>query len=288
MSQPIITVLGATGTQGGAVARALLARGFAVRAVTRSPKSPRARALAEVGAELVTGDLGDRESIERAFRGAAGAYVVTEFFKNGIASEIEHGKRAADVAKAVGLPHLVFASVASADRGTGVPHFDSKWQIEQHIAALGIAATILRPTLFMEDLTEKQYVPPANWGMLKKIVGERPILWVAAEDIAAAACVVFADPARYAGTTLELAGDRRTIGEARAVFERVDGKRPRSLAMPRWLFGRLVSRELLTMWEWLASNDFAGDVAATRTLLPGALDLESWLRRKRGAAVRLG
>lgn len=284
MSEQVITVLGVTGTQGGAVARALRRSGKAVRGVTRKPGAPAARALEALGVEIVAGDLEDRASLERAFTGAAGAYVVTDFFKNGIAAEIAHGKRAADAAAAVGLPHFVYASTASADRATGVPHFASKWEIEQHIAALGIPATILRPTLFMEDLTEKKYVPPANWGMLARIVRDRPLKWIAVDDLAAAAAVVLSRPGDFIGKTIALAGDERPIGEARDIFERVDGKRPRRLAMPRWLFRRLVSRELVAMWEWLAEHSYDADVEATRRLLPGTLDLEAWLRRKRAAS----
>src|SRR5882724_3364360 len=186
-----IVVLGITGSQGGATARALLGRGARVRGLTRRPDSPRAQALAALGVEMMRGDLEDASSLERAFEGADGVYAVTDFFRNGIDAEIAHGKRIADVCKAKGIPHLVYASVPAAERATSVPHFASKWAVEQHIRAIGQPATMICPTLFMEDLTEKQYVPPANWGMLRKIVGaDRPILWVSVEDIGAVAATV--------------------------------------------------------------------------------------------------
>jgi uncharacterized protein YbjT (DUF2867 family) len=231
---------------------------------------------------MVHGDLEDASSLARVFDGADGVYGVTDFFKNGIEAEIAHGKRIADVCKAKGVPHLVYASVASADRATGVAHFASKWAIEQHIRAIGQPATMLCPTLFMEDLTEKQYVPAANWGMLRKLVGaDRPILWVSVEDIGATAAAVFFDRDRFLGQRVPLAGDRRSIADARRIFEEVDGKRPFAMAMPTWLFRRLVSQELVLMWQWLAREDFDADVEATRRVLPGVHDMASWLREKR-------
>lgn len=277
-----IVVTGITGSQGGATARALLRRGAKVRGLTRKPDSPRARALSALGVEMVRGDLDDATSLEHAFDGADGVYGVTDFFKNGIDAEIAHGKRIADVCKKMGVPHLVYASVASADRATGVPHFASKWAIEQHIRAIGQPATMLCPTLFMEDLTEKQYVPPANWGMLRKLVGaDRPIFWVSVDDIGAVAAAIFYHRERFLGQRVPLAGDRRSIDEARCVFEEIDGKAPFAMAMPAWLFRRLVSRELVLMWEWLARDEFDADVEATRRTLPEIRDMASWLREKR-------
>ncbi len=280
-----IVITGATGSQGGATARALVRAGARVRGLTRNTDTPKAKALAALGVELVRGDLDDPASLASAFEGADGVYGVTDFFTNGIAGEITHGKRIADVAKEKKVPHLVFASVASADRAPSIPHFASKVEIEKHIAAIGQPATILGPTIFMEDLTEKKYVPPANWGMFRKIVGpDRPIHWIGVDDIGAIAAKVFFDRERFVGKKLAIATDRRSITEARSVFEAVDGKRPFAFAMPTWMFSRLVSDDLVKMWTWMASHEFDADVEATRKLLPEARDMTAWLRAKRGRA----
>lgn len=205
----LCAVTGATGTQGGAVARALLARGVRVRAVTRQPDGAAARALTALGAEAVRADMNDAESLAHAFEGADAVYAVTDFFKNGIDGEIRHGKAMADAARAGGVRHLVVASVASADRAASVPHFASKRD-----------------------------------------------------------------------RTVTLAGDVRSIGEARAIFERVNGKRPFALAIPNAIFRAFVSRELLAMWEWLARETMDGSVEQTRALVPGALGMEEWLRAR--------
>lgn len=282
-----IVVTGATGAQGGAVVRHLLGAGNTVRALTRKPEGAAAKALAALGATVVRGDLGDRDSLVRAFTGADGVYAVTEFFKNGIPAEIEQGKRMADVAKEVGVGHFVLASVAFPTGTSGVPHFDSKREIERHVESLGIRYTFLRPSLFMEDLTEKQYVPPGTWGMTPKLVGrDRPIRWIATDDIGAAAARIFAEPERFAGRSVSLAGDELSIGQARELFRKTNGKTPLALPMPTWLFRRLVSEELVVMWQWLAEHEFDASVAETRELLPGVRTMETWLREKRDAAAR--
>ena len=134
MNTKIILVTGATGQQGGAVARHLLKQpGFAVRALTRDSAKPAARALAQAGAEVVRGDLDDPASVRRALEGAWGVFSVQNFMETGYEGEIRQGKALADAAKAAGVQHFVYTSVVSADRKTGLPHFESKWQIEQHI-----------------------------------------------------------------------------------------------------------------------------------------------------------
>jgi uncharacterized protein YbjT (DUF2867 family) len=130
-----VFVTGATGPHGGAVARALLAASRGVRARTRNPTSGRATELAALGAELVEGDLLDPAALTDAMRGVGVACAVTTPSGDGPAAEIEQGEQIIAAASAAGLPWLVLASVASADRATGVPHCDSKRQIEQKLEA---------------------------------------------------------------------------------------------------------------------------------------------------------
>jgi uncharacterized protein YbjT (DUF2867 family) len=276
-----ILVIGATGTQGGTVARRLLEAGRKVRGLTRDPKSKSALALAAKGVELFEGDLDKPELVEAAMRGVDGVYLVTDFFKNGIAGEIRHGKLVADLCKKLEIRHLVHSSVNGADRKSGVHHFDSKGEIEEHIRALGIPATFLRPAVFMEDLTDKKYVPPASWGMMPKLVGaDRPVKWVSVQDIGIAAATVFTNREAWLGKAVPLVGDEKSIAEARAIFTRVNGKKPFALPMPTFLFRRFISKDLVLMWEWLAKNSMDGDVATTRSVVPAPLDMETWLRAR--------
>src|SRR5689334_10638749 len=145
-----VVVTGSTGKQGGAVARSLLERGHKVRAVTRDPNSSQAKSLANAGATLVAASLEDTSAIAKALEGATSLFAMTTP-SGGTDSETRQGVAAADAAKAAGV-HLVFTSVGSANRQTGVPHFDSKYEVEKHIAKVGVRATILAPVFFMENL----------------------------------------------------------------------------------------------------------------------------------------
>jgi len=284
---PEILVVGVTGSQGRAVARNLLGSGMRVRGLTRNPGSSSAGRLASAGVTLVQGDLDVPSSVDSAMRGVHGVYLVTEFFKNGVAGEVRHGKLVADLCASLRVAHLVHASVSAADRRTGVPHFESKGEIERHIRSLGIPATFLRPTIFMEDLTEKQYVPPATWGMMPKLVGpDRPVKWISVDDIGAAAAAVFSRRDEFLGEAVPLVGDEKSMSQARDVFARITGRRPLALPMPTFLFRRLVSEELVLMWRWMAASSMDGDVATTRALIPGVKDLESWLRARGSGRAR--
>src|SRR5258708_23986849 len=146
-----VVVTGSTGKQGGAVARALLERGHKVRAVTRDPNSRQAESLANAGATLVAASLEDTAAITKALEGATSLFAMTTPYEGGTQAETRQGISAADAAKAAGV-HLVFTSAGSANRQTGIPHFDSKYEVEEHIAKIGVRATVLAPVYFMENL----------------------------------------------------------------------------------------------------------------------------------------
>jgi len=153
MNDKVIAVNGATGQQGGAVARKLLTEGWKVCALTRNEDKPAAQELASLGAEIVPGDMENRAELDSAFQGAYGVFSVQNFWlpNVGYEGEIRQGKNVADSAKAARVQHLVYSSVGSAHRGMGQKHFESKWRIEQYIHSLGIPYTILRPVAFMDN-----------------------------------------------------------------------------------------------------------------------------------------
>src|ERR1700732_4189778 len=146
-----VVVTGATGQQGGAVVKNLLERGHEVRAVTRGTDSAKARVLANAGVTLVRASLEDTAALTKALEGATSLFAMTTPFEGGPQAETQQGISAADAAKAAGV-HLVFTSAGSANRQTGIPHFDSKYDVEQHIAKIGVRATVLAPVYFMENL----------------------------------------------------------------------------------------------------------------------------------------
>ena len=190
MNDKIIAVTGATGQQGGAVARRLRADGWKVRGLTRDADKPAAKELASLGVEIVPGDMENRSELEAAFDGAYGAFSVQNFWlpNVGFEGEIRQGKNVADAAKAAGVKHLVFSSVGAAHRGAGQKHFESKWIIEQYIHALGVPYTILRPAAFMENYewSRPQILNGTYAG--RGFRPEKGVQSIAVEDIAVFAC----------------------------------------------------------------------------------------------------
>src|SRR5512145_2351923 len=212
MNNKIIAVTGATGQQGGAVARKLLADGWNVRALTRDLNKPAAQALASAGAELIAGDMDSRSDLDAAFKGVYGVFSVQNFWlpNVGFEGEIRQGRNVADAAKAAGVQHLVYSSVGAARRGMGQKHFESKWIIEQHIHSLDMPYTILRPAAFFENFNwERAAILNGTFNALG-LRAEKERQLIAVEDVGVFAALAFANPDQYIGKTIELAGDELT------------------------------------------------------------------------------
>ncbi len=282
MSDKLIAVTGATGQQGGAVARKLLAEGWKVRGLTRDPNKQAAKELAALGAEMVPGDMDKRSELDAAFKGASGVFSVQNFWlpNVGFEAEIKQGKNVADSAKAAGIQHLVYSSVGAAHRGAGQKHFESKWIIEQYIHKLGVPYTILRPAAFMENF---------NWSRAQILNGvyvgrglrpEKTVQTVAVEDIAVFAALAFADPKQFIGKTIELSGDEETESQTAETFARVIG-RPVALEKPIPGAGRgaRTGEEMKAMFAFFNGEGYDADITALRKIHPGLITLEQWLRK---------
>jgi uncharacterized protein YbjT (DUF2867 family) len=259
----MILVTGATGKQGGAVTRQLLSRGVKVRALVRDRRKPSAQVLAGQGVELVRGDLEDRASIEKALEGVSGVYSVQTFFEKGVESEASQGIALADAAKAAGVEHFVYSSVGGADGNTSIPHFESKWRVEEHIRKLGLPSTILRPVFFME-----------NWGYQRDaILGgvltmpldpDRKLAQIAVEDIGVFAAIAFADPGKWIGRAVVLAGDDLSMLETARVFSEVLGRPVQYVQAPWERVRETQGEELTLMYKWFNTMGFNVDIAALR------------------------
>src|SRR5262249_13671550 len=270
-----VLVIGATGRQGGASARRLLERGWAVRALVRDPAAPAARALAERGAALVQGDLDDRASVERALAGAYGGHGVRAYPPQDPAREVRQGTTVVDAARAAGVGHLVYSSAAGADRRIGIPETDSKWTIEEHVRSSGVPATILRPVYFMDNLDfMRPWILGGTWSM--PLPASRSLQLIAADDIGAFAALAFERPGELVGRALEIAGDELTMLGIAETLERVTGRTVHFAEMPIEQ-ARGFDANLATLCEWLRTHGFAADITALRALRPELLTLEAWL-----------
>lgn len=281
MSQRLIAITGVTGSQGGAAARHLMQNGWRVRGLTRDRTSAGAQKAASRGIELVEGNMSDAASLDRLLDGAHGVYAVTDFFRNGLEKEVQQGRAVAEAAARARVTHFVFPSLALSERNTGIPYFEAKAAIERHIASLALPATILRISIFMEDLVDAKYAPPIWWGTVRRTVGpDKRLFWIAVDDVGAIVAKVFAEPASYVGRALMLAGDFKSFNEAREIFKRVTGKKPLAIPAPLWLCRRLPVKDLVPMWQWLGKNPVAGDMTAVRELHPQIKDMEAWLKAR--------
>ncbi|WP_248926991.1 NmrA/HSCARG family protein [Paenibacillus hamazuiensis] len=276
-----ILVLGATGQQGGAAARQLLADGWHVRAFTRDAYSEAARALAEAGAELAAGDMEDRASLEAAMRDAYGVFSVQppEWAPNAAADarEIRMGKNAADAAKAAGVRHFVYSSVGGADRQARFRSL-AKWEIEEYLRELRLPATILRPSGFMENYADPR--SGIQHGTLAEpTLPDVPVKLISVDDIGVFVRLAFAHPDEFLGKTLEIAGDAVTPPDIAASISRALGRSIRYVPIPIETV-RGQNEVLARLYEWLNGDGYEVDIPALRKLHPNLMSFDAWLERK--------
>ena|SRR5690606_29870837 len=275
-----VLVAGATGQQGGAVVRALLRDGWQVRALVRDPSTPAAEALAGLGARLVPGDLDDPAGLRAAARGAHGVFSVqaSDMAAPAPETEVRQGRNLADAAAAEGMAHLVYSSVAVADRDSGVAHFQTKLEIEAHIAALGVPATVLRPVYFMENWRYAISDEGGERVISTPLDADLSLQMIAVSDIGRIAAAAFADPGTHIGSTVEIAGDERPVADIAALFTATDGVPTRLRQVPMAQV-RSAAVEFAKMYEWLNAHGYGADIPALRSRYPGLTTFSEWVRR---------
>ena len=278
-----VLVLGATGQQGGAVAAALRESGWCVRALVRDPGGESAVELSSKGIDVVRGDLDDPASIRAAMVGVHGVFSVQPSSGQGVAygvtdeQEIRWGKGIADAAAVAGVGHLVYSSVSAVGNGpTGIGHFDSKLAIERHIAGLDLRSTIVRPATFMELLM----LPGMGLdrGCLNFFMRpDRSAQFIAVRDIGTIVAAVFAAPDRFAGRTIEIAGDEMTGAQLGDSLSHASGEPIAYLRFPDdMLEGDAFLGRLVALFD---DGRLAGkaDICALREEFDGLTRFGDWL-----------
>src|SRR2546425_1912360 len=258
----LIVVTGATGKQGGATTRELLAKGHKVRAMTRKPDSPAAREISKLGAEIVAGDLDDAASLERSLAGAWGVFAVQNTWEAGVEREEEQGKRIAEIARRQGVQHYVYSSVASAHRNTGIPRFDNKWRVEEKVRALGLPSyTILRPVFFMENLLLPSFLQGIQQGkLLVALEPETVLQMIAVADIGKYGLWAFENHAALNGRAIDIARDRATMPATAEILSR--GAQHEGKFVPGPIEeGRKVSMGTAPMLEWVDRVGYEAEIA---------------------------
>jgi len=274
-----VVVTGSTGKQGGAVARGLLVRGHQVRAVSRDPNSSQAKLLANAGATLIAASVEDTAAITKALEGATSLFAMTTP-SGGTDAEIRQGIALADTAKAAGV-HLVFTSVGSANRQTGIPHFDSKYEVEKHIAKVGVRATILAPVSFMENIYfVKEQLAKGIYA--SALPPTRTLAQVAVVDIGAVAVRILENAGRFTGKRFDLASDELTGNDTLAILSRVAGHPFSYFQVPLEVVRQRMGEDAVKMYEWFDRAGFTVDRAALRREFPDVAfhDFESWAKTR--------
>ncbi|MDQ8023346.1 MAG: NmrA/HSCARG family protein [Moraxellaceae bacterium] len=309
-SRPVISVIGATGAQGGGLVRALLddpARRFAVRALTRKPDSPAARALAAAGCEVVAADSDDRASLERAFRGSHGVFALTNFWEHfSPQRELAQAGHIAAAARVSGVAHLVWSTledtrlrVPLADprlptlmERYKVPHFDAKGEANGLFREAGVPTTFLHTSFYWDNLIHFGLGPQRNADgelVFTLPMDDAPLPGIAAEDIGACAAAIFQQGGSWIGRSVGIAGEHLTGAQMAAALSRVLPEPVTHSSPSRADYAALGfpgADDLANMFAY--KRDFnlefraARDVTATRALHPDLLDFAGFLRRYAG------
>jgi len=267
-----ILVTGATGKQGGAVLRHLREKGFTVRALTRDPASEKARSLVGHGTEVVRGDLNDPGSLTRALDGVDGVYCVQPASKD----EVQQGNGLIDAIKRTRVSHVVYSSVAGAERKSGIPFFETKYQIEEHLRGTGLHNTILRPAFFMENwLAMRDGIE--NGVLSLPLKPETRLQLIAVDDIGGFAALAFEKPKHWDGRAVELAGDELSMTELAQAFTRMSGREVRYEPAPWDEFEKQAGPELTMMYRWLEDNALQADTSALRQEYSNLTSFDRWL-----------
>jgi uncharacterized protein YbjT (DUF2867 family) len=272
-SERTILVTGATGRQGGAVFRNLRKKGFRLRALVRDPSSSQARQLAEHGEEVFQGSLDDADSLTRAMDGVYGVFSVQPYTAN----EILQGVAVIEAAKRQGVSHFVFSSVGSADEETGIPHFENKARVEEHLRSSGLQYTVVRPVFFMENWLRGFGESIRNGQLQQPLSPTAKLQMIAVDDIGAFAALAFEHPGEWKNRTFSLAGDELSMQQIADAFSRVTAQDVKYVQVSWDQFEKEMGRELTVMYHWFEEKGFHFDIDEVRREYPATHTLDRWL-----------
>ncbi|MDX3227866.1 NmrA/HSCARG family protein [Streptomyces sp. ME19-01-6] len=273
-----VAVSGATGAQGGAAARALLHLGRPVRALTRDPATPAAAELRALGADVVRADFDNEASLTAALTDTAALFAMSTPFGSDLTAEVRQGTALLDAAATVGVRHIVFTSAANADRSTGIPHFESKWRIERHLATLDVPWTVIGPGVFMENYANDWTVQSLREGVFAlPMPPGRPLPVIAARDIGAFAALALSRPAEFARRRIDIASQWRTPEQIAEAIGAASGRDIRYREVPLAV-AESYSGDLAAMFRYFQETGLDVDIDGLRRDYPevGWHTMEKW------------
>ncbi|MDB5540215.1 MAG: NmrA-like family protein [Devosia sp.] len=260
-----VLVTGASGQQGHAVAEALLAGGHKVLAFTRNPDSATIQGLVAKGAEVRIGDFEDGAGFAPAAQGADTAFLMGSPIERGVEAETRQGIVAADAIKAAGVGHLIYSSVGSADRDTGIPHFDSKYGVEKHIAGLGVPFTISAPVTFMDNVVAPWSIESLRKGVLDfPVPGNRNVQFVAVADIGSFVASLVGRREAVFGHRYDIAGDELTGTRQAEILSEAIGRPITYNGIPPAVVRQYQGEDQARMAEWFDAVGYSADIPSLR------------------------
>ena len=254
-----VLVIGATGNQGGAVVQAL-SKEHSIRTLTRNPDSDKAKQLKEQGVEILKGDFSDSNSLLKAVTGVDTVYAMTTPFETGTEAEVKQGIAIADAAKKANVGHFIFGSVASADRKTGIPHFDSKYEVEKHIASLNMPYTISAPAFFMDNHLSPWFLPSLKEGKVKLAMpADCSLQQISVRNIGAFVAALVERREKVFGKRFDIAGDELTGEESAAILSKASGREIKYEGFdPEFM--RKDNEDFAIMFEWFDKVGYSVDI----------------------------
>ncbi|XP_038619089.1 nmrA-like family domain-containing protein 1 isoform X1 [Tachyglossus aculeatus] len=294
----LVVVFGATGAQGGSVAKALLEDGtFRVRVVTRDPRKKRAKELQRQGAQVVRGDQDDERTMEQALAGAHAAFVVTNYWENlSQEQEIKQGKLLADLSKRLGLRYVVYSGLENVKKLTGgkleVGHFDGKGEVEEYFRGLGVPMTSVRLPCYFENLLNYFLPKKASDGsgyLLNLPLADIPMDGMGINDLGLVVLSLLKSPQEYVGQDIGLSTCKHTVEEYASLLSKHTGKTVRDAKMTPEEYESLGfpgAKELANMFRFYALKPDR-NVELTLKLNPKAKTLDQWLEQNKEAFANL-
>ena len=277
MSEKIVLISGATGQQGGALARSLAGKGFKLRGLTRKPEGEAAKKLSGLGVELVQGDLDNVDSLKAALKGVWGVFGVQNTWEAGVEKEEEQGIRLARLAREAGVAHYVYASVGSADEKTGIPHFDNKSRVEDVVRSLTFPSHFIsRPVFFMENVLGPWFLQGDK--LMAGLKPDTKLQMVAVEDIGRIGAQAFVQSDKLNRREVDLAGDSVTMSTVAAGLSAKLGKSIEFVSLPLEAV-RKNSEDMALMLEWFERVGYSADIPALDAEFGHMLRFDEWLKK---------
>lgn len=258
--KPSVLVIGATGNQGGSVVKAILPKGYRIRTITRNLESPAAKKLIEQGVEIMKGDFSDSDSLIKAATGVDTVYAMTTPFQGGPEAEVKQGIAIVDAVKKADVGHLIFGSVANADRKTGIPHFDSKYEVEKHVASLNIPYTISAPVYFMDNYLTPMTLPLLKEGKLSLgMPPNRPLQQISVNNIGAFVAALVERRDKVFGKRIDIAGDELTGEQTVAILSKAIGHKIKYEGFDPEILQK-ESDDLAAMYKWFNDVGYSVEI----------------------------